>query len=348
MRDLIKKILNEQLYEESVIAEMAKAKGYCGKHFSSISPELPFCNAAENYIKTEIEQIGKRKSKVIFDKFRKGLASFYEKIEDDVLEIKIEELTNIHNVVIEGKKELQDAENMLRGNCTNINYVAKRQVNLLKDKAQLYFTGKNGEYSLTNRLDTNYSAIAILFTKFFSKKGAFDGVGYDSNNDWVKITKNWIEHSFNPSINFIDIRPEHEKNDKSAELSSLEFQELAKIYFSNSITFGSSEIRSMVDDVLTDVRKRGFESEKQFEKSYLDDGKKEFKRYAKDYGFVDRFLGIDFIYKGKNFWIPVQVKSSPQEATYLISSLGCKTYVIAEKTGKTFKINTLHSDKLSD
>jgi hypothetical protein len=104
----------------------------------------------------------------------------------------------------------------------------------------------------------------------------------------------------------------------------------------------------MVDDVLTDVRKRGFESEKQFEKSYLDDGKKEFKRYAKDYGFVDRFLGIDFIYKGKNFWIPVQVKSSPQEATYLISSLGCKTYVIAEKTGKTFKINTLHSDKLSD
>ena len=170
MRDLIKKIISEQLYEKSVIAEMAKAKGYCGKHFNSISPELPFCIAAENYIKTEIEQIGKRKSKVIFDKFRKGLANFYEKIEDDVLEIKIEELTDIHDIVIKGKKELEDAENMLRDNCTNINYVAKRQINTLKEKAQLYFIGKDGEYSLTNRLDTNYSAIAILFTKFSQKK----------------------------------------------------------------------------------------------------------------------------------------------------------------------------------
>jgi hypothetical protein len=346
MRNLIRKILREQLYEKSVIAEMAKAKGYCGKHFNSISPELPFCIAAENYIKTEIEQIGKRKSKVIFDKFRKGLASFYEEIENDILEIKIEELTDLSKIVKEGKKELEEVENMLSGNCKKINIIAERQMDSLKNNAQkqLYFTGKDGNYSLTNRLDTNYSAIAILFTKFFAKKGAFDGVGYDSNNNWEKIAKNWIEHSFNPSINFIDIRPEHEKNDKSAELSSLEFQELAKIYFTNSITFGSNEIRSVVDDVLTDVRKRGFESEKQFEKTYLDDGKREFIRYAKDYGFVDRFLGIDFIYKGNNFWIPVQVKSSPQEADYLISSLGCKTYVIAEKTGETFKISTKGDD----
>jgi hypothetical protein len=348
MRDLIKKVLKEQLYEKSVIVEMANTKGYCEKHFNSISPELPFCNAAENYIKNEIEQIGKRKSKVIFNKFRKGLAKFYEKITDEVLEIKIEQITDIHEIAVDGKRELQEAENMLNGNCTNINSVAEREMSLLKEKAQLYFTNKDGEYSLTNRLDTNYSAIAILFTKFFTKKGAFDGVLFDSNNNWEKISKNWIEHSFNPSINFIDIRPEDEKNNKSAELSSLEFQELAKIYFSNSITFGSREIRNAVEDVLTDVRKRGFNSEEQFEKAYLDGGKREFKRYARDYGFVDRFLGIDFIYKGKNFWIPVQVKSSPKEATYLISNLGCKTYVIAEKTGKTFKINTLHSDKLSD
>ena len=56
MRDLIKKIISEQLYEKSVIAEMAKAKGYCGKHFNSISPELPFCIAAENYIKLSVYQ----------------------------------------------------------------------------------------------------------------------------------------------------------------------------------------------------------------------------------------------------------------------------------------------------
>jgi len=32
----------------------------------------------------------------------------------------------------------------------------------------------------------------------------------------------------------------------------------------------------------------------------------------------------------------------------LISSLGCKTYVVAEKTGDSFKISTLHSDKLTN
>ena len=347
MRDLIKKVLREELQDKFVISEMGKYKTYCEKHFNSISAELPFCSAAEDYIKNEIEYIGRKKTKVIFDKFRSGISKYYEKISDEVLEIKIEELTDLSEIVQKGKKELEEAENHLKGNCSNVAQVAEKQLDTLKHKTQLYFTGKEGEYNVTNRLDTNYSAIAILFTKFFSKKGAFDGVKFDEMVDWNKIAKNWIEHSFNPSVKFIDIRPEYEKDDISASLTSLEFQELAKIYFSNNIAYNSREIRGAVEEVLNDVRRRGFESEDSFEKKYLED-KREYIKYAKDYGFVDRYLGIDFMYKGKNFWIPVQVKSSPQEATYLISMLGCKTYVIAEKVGKKFKISTNHSDDLSD
>ena len=347
MRDLIRQILKEELKGKEVIIEMSKLQGYCEKNFSKISPELPFCNAAENYTKNEIEEIGRRKTKVIFDKFKSGIAKFYKKIEDEVLEIKIEELSDSHDVVINGKQELDVAENLLQNNCSKIKSVADRQMDSFNTRAQFYFSGPEGDYSLTNRLDTNYSAIAVLFTEFFSKKGAFDGVNFNINIDWGKIARNWIEHSFDPSTPFMDIRPEDEQDDKSAALSSLEFQELAKIYFSNNIVFGSREIRRAVDEVLKDVRKRGFDSENLFESKYLN-GKKEYIKYAKDFGFVDRFLGVDFIYKGNNFWIPVQVKSSPQDATYLISSLGCKTYVIAEKTGKTFKLNTLHSDELSN
>ena len=347
MRDLIKKVLQEESGKKFIVSEMAK-KTYCERHFNSLSPELPFCNAAEDYIKNEIEQIGKKKTKVIFDKFRGGIAKFYENIQDEILEIKIEELTELSEIISEGKKELKEAENLLRGNCSKVDSVAQKQLDSLKTKTQLYFTGKEGEYNVTNRLDTNYSAIAILFTKFFSKKGAFDGVKYGENIDWTRVAKNWIEHSFNPSLKFMDIRPDDEKNDSSAALSSLEFQELAKIYFSNSIAFGSNEIRGAVEEVLKDVRQRGFESEKDFERKYLSGGKREYINYAKDYGFVDRYLGIDFIYKGRDYWIPVQVKSSPKEATYLISTLGCKTYVIAEKTGKTFKLSKIQSDNLSD
>ena len=346
MRDFIKKVLQEEFETKGIVSEMAK-KTYCERLFNSLSPELPFCNAAEDYIKNEIEQVGRKKTKVIFDKFRSGIAQFYENIQDEILEIKIEELNELSKIVSDGKKELKDAEEKLKDNCSKVDSVARKQLESLKTKTQLYFTGKEGDYNLTNRLDTNYSAIAILFTKFFSKKGAFDGIKYGENIDWGRVAKNWIEHSFNPSIKFMDVRPEEEKQDTTAALSSLEFKELAKIYFSNSIAYGSAEIRKAVEDVLQDVRQRGFESEHSFEKKYLT-GKKEYINYAKDYGFVDRYLGIDFIYKGRDYWIPVQVKSSPKEATYLISTLGCKTYVIAEKTGNTFKLSKVQTDKLSD
>ena len=57
MRDLIKKVLREELQDKFVISEMGKYKTYCEKHFNSISAELPFCSAAEDYIKNEIDKI---------------------------------------------------------------------------------------------------------------------------------------------------------------------------------------------------------------------------------------------------------------------------------------------------
>lgn len=344
------KIIKEELgkyVKNKVISEMASVSGYCKKAFSSITPEFHFCNAAENFIKNEIETVGRFKKKVIFDKFRKGVAKFFNSEHgDDELEIKIENITENHPIMQEGIEEVKAINDLISSNCPKVMNVFERQIANLKDKVQVYFT-ENDKYSITNRLDTNYSAIAVLFTKFFQHKGALDSVegGVDTLN-WDLIANNWINHAFNPSTKFIDIRNESDKLDKTQELSSLDFNELCRIYFKNVRVFNSSDIRDSVNHVLKDVRERGFASENAFEKNYLLN-KRDFMRLAKDYGFADRYLGIDFIYKGKDLWIPVQVKSSPQEATYLISSLGCKTYVIAEKTGKTFKINTLHSGELS-
>ena len=94
-------------------------------------------------------------------------------------------------------------------------------------------------------------------------------------------------------------------------------------------------------EVLKGVRGKGFETEDEFQKKYLD-GKKEFYRFAKDYGFVDMFGGIDFIYKANNgVWIPIQVKTTAMEPTYLISRMGCKAYIIADKKGKKFEIDVI-------
>ena len=346
----LEEIIKEQLdkYKKSiVITEMASSSDYCKKTFKAFGPELPFCEAAENYIKNEIETVGRAKKKVIFDKFRKGVAKFFSGDQtEEELEIKIENITDNHPLMKEGIEEIETVESLIGPNCPNVNKVFEKQMSNFKDKVQMYFT-ENEKYSITNRLDTNYSAIAVLFTKFFEHKGAFDSTENDVKQiNWENIAKNWIDHSFNPSIPFEDIRSEEDRLDRTKKISSLDFNELCRIYFKNITLFNSNDIRNSVNHVLKDVRERGFASENAFEKNYLVN-KRDFMRLAKDYGFADRFLGIDFIYKGKDFWIPVQVKSSPKEATYLISSLGCKTYVIAEKTGKIFKINTLHSDELS-
>lgn len=338
MKSLIKKVLQEYITESKVISEMA-GLDWC-REFKKIQPEYPFCRAAENYIKNELEDFpsvkGKRKSKLVFKEFELGLQKFYDAVKDDQeISKKIIRIDTSSPIYLQGKEELDTAIKLLKPNCTNIQKVAEKKLKDFENSVKLYFL-ENEKYSFNNRLPTNYSALSVLFTKFFSNKGAFDGV-YSVDHDWDKIAKNWITHSFHPYNEFIDIRPEDERVNNLTDLS---FKELARIYFTNDIVFNSEDIRNSVQKVLEGVRGKGFESEDQFERMYLEN-KREAIRFARDYGFVDMFTGVDFIYKGKNdMWIPVQVKTTATEPTYLISTLGCKNYVIAEKSGQKFKMDT--------
>lgn len=337
MEDIIKKVLLEYRREKRVISEMAKLD-WC-KDFPKYKPEYQFCTAAEEYIKTELEDSpseGRRKrGKKIFADFEKGMIDFYTNNEsDEIITKKILKIDETHPIFLEGLKEMNEANRLLKSNCPNFMKVAEKKLKDFKEKIKLYFI-ENELYSLDNRLPTNYSAIAVLFTMFFSKKGAFDEVVLE-DQDWDKIAKNWISHSFDGSIPFDDIRPEEEKKNK---LTSLDFQELARIYFKNDTVYNSNEIRKSVKKVLEGVRGKGFESEDSFENMYLKD-KKNYIRYAKDYGFVDMFGGVDFVYEGKNgMYIPVQVKTTATEPTYLISQLGCKAYLVVEKKGSKFYVD---------
>lgn len=339
MKELIKKILSEHFKTTKVITEMAKMD-WC-KDFPKYKPEYQFCTASEEYIKNELEDTPSdgriRRGKKVFMEFEKGMEQFYlSNSGDETISKKITQVNNTSPIYIEGKKEIEEAGKLLSPNCTNFNKVVGDKLKDFDNRVKLYFI-EDEKYSLDNRLPTNYSALAVLFTKFFEKKGAFDGVILDKQN-WNEISKNWISHLFDSSKKFKDIRPIEEKKH---ELSSLDFQELARIYFTNDKVFNSKDIRSAVNSVLVGVRGKGFESEDLFEEKYLK-GKKEYVRFAKDFGFVDMFSGVDFMYKGKNgYWIPVQVKTTVTEPTYLISKLGCKGYIIAEKSGRTFNIEEM-------
>ena len=337
MKDLIKKILNEHLSEKKVISEMA-TRDYCNS-FSSLYPEYHFCKAAENYIKTELEDAPsdgkKRRGKKIFKDFEKGLKIFFEKNGDDEkVKKRLIKIGTDSKIFIEGKEEVDEAARLLKNNCKNFKEVTDKKLKEFEDKTIIYFLDEKGGYSYENRLPTNYSALGVLFTEFFLKKGAFDGVRTEGHK-WDEIAKNWITHSFHTNNKFDDLRDEESKKEP---LSSLDFQELADIYFKDKILYNPTEMKRAVMDVLKGVRGQGFKTEDSFENIYLKD-KREYVRYAKDYGFVDMFGGVDFIYKANNdLWIPVQVKTYATEPTYLISKLGCKIYVVADKKGKNFDI----------
>ena len=345
MRDLIKRILSEQIKGKELLVEATQ--DWCQEfaEFGKSMPQYQFCKAADKFIRDELEDApvkgrGKPKRK-IFGDFEKGLQQFFQKnIKDETVKQNLIQIKTTSPIFIEGKKEIDQAAELLSANCPNFKKVTDKKLEDFENKIILYFKDETGGYSFENRLPTNYSALAVLFTKFFFEKGAF-GDQILKNIDWPHIAKNWINHSFNPSQNFIDIRSEEEKNDRTKDLSSLDFQELANIYFKGDTKFNSQGIRNSVMEVLKGVRGKGFETEDEFQKKYLD-GKKEFYRFAKDYGFVDMFGGIDFIYKANNgVWIPIQVKTTAMEPTYLISRMGCKAYIIADKKGKKFEIDVI-------
>jgi hypothetical protein len=347
MRNLIKKVLREQLNKKNVISEMASKADWCSKFRNDLEPTYEFCKAAEEYIKEELEDYvrpGKRKrANKVFGQFENAIVDYYEK-NSESLKDKLIRIEQTSPIFVKGAKDIEEAGKLLSGNCTNYQTVVNQKLNEFNNKVKLYFLDDK-MYSIENRLPTNYSALANLFTIFFKEKGAFDMV-FDKDHDWKSIVKNWISHSFEPNKNpFKDIRPEDEI--KSFPLSSLSFGELSDIYFKGSTTFNSENLKKSVMEVLAGVRKQGFSSEDKFENQYLK-GKETYHRFAEDFGFVDMYAGVDFIYKGENLWVPVQVKTTITEPTYLISSLGCKSYVIAELNKKTGKFEISPFPKASN
>jgi predicted AAA+ superfamily ATPase len=105
-----------------------------------------------------------------------------------------------------------------------------------------------------------------------------------------------------------------------------------------NIKIDSKRIFDSILKVLKDVRERGFATEDLFQEK-LDKYNIPYKRYARDYGFVDRFLGVDFVVQKGNEWLPVQVKSSKNEPQYRIEELDCDEPVIAIKDGNDFRLN---------
>jgi hypothetical protein len=322
------KLVVELLKEQDVSEKI----DYCKDTFGTRTPEYRFCTKAAGYIKSQ---------KSYQSDFRKYLETYVDNIVMD--RIMIERLTKDHPILTKGIKEIEDFKNLMGGFCNNLD--TDELVRRLIDDEHVYYKRPDGEYSVFNRIDTNYSALAVALTFYYNSKGAFELLMHDMGNklskvDWNSLAVSWIDHFFNEELEPYDPRPENFRAsgpifDTDSSPSYVLFN---KMFDPKNIKVDSKKIFDSILKVLKDVRERGFATEDLFQEK-LDEYRIPYKRYARDYGFVDRFLGVDFVVQKGNEWLPVQVKSSKNEPQYRIEELDCDEPIIAIKDGNDFRLN---------
>jgi hypothetical protein len=326
MKDLIKKALSEIVKEKTILIERYKSplQTNCEEAFDN-SNAVIFCLAA-----TDVFKQNKNKEQEVV---RNKLKDYFIDNEENISNINLQILKKDSKLSVEGFKEFKWVSDNGQKICQTIRKKMEETYNELLEGKYVLFTDKNGDYHLLNRLDTNYSALAIMFTNFLEKENVInnlaDRVTY--KNQWPGIANHLINYYLFPK--FYGLESFGKGILKSLDIEKYSLNDI----FENEILRETPEIKNKTIEALTKVREMGFATEREFLK-LLDEYGIEYKNFAKDYGFVDRFLGIDLFVKVHDFWMPAQIKTSKQEKT-LIDNLGCRGTLNVYKQNGEFFVN---------
>lgn len=327
MRDSIKRILREEY--KSLLPEQRKPKEVEGCGVFSDIDERDFCKVVEKELSDNLSE---------YKNLMANLLEKYFKSDDRISKIQMEKLDSESEIVKVGFKEIDDVVKLISANCPSGKDVALKEKNKWISKYNLYFKDENGKYHLLNRLNTNYTAMAVLITIFYEEL-------LEQVRAWtsrkttpsVLFAKDWIDHFFNPKIPLIDPRKgwRDDMTRTSTELVDTPnpISVFDKTFNPQDFEIEESEYHNKFMKALEQVRKKGFKTEDLFEKKLKEEGI-EYKRYGYDYSFVDMVLGVDFLIKqrkkGSDFWVPVQVKSHFKERFNLIDKFKCTKIIKPE------------------
>jgi hypothetical protein len=249
----------------------------------------------------------------------KYLKKFIEIYRDTIINLKMETLTQESQTAVDGLEELRWVHTHGKNLCPNIkSNIIEIYNNLMKGVYVFYADPTTKEYHPINRLDTNYSALAVMITEYYRDLGVIEdlqtkGVRYEK--EWEKPVEYLVKFAIYPNI----YNPNKSDIDVLKKLN-IDQKPLDYIY-EKLLNNLDSNISEKTHQVLSNVREAGFKTERKFIQQ-LEKYGITYKNFGKDYGFVDRLLGIDLFVKLNDGWYPTQVKSSKREET-LITKLGC-------------------------
>ena len=310
MKDSIKSVLRKYITEEKV----NWIKTHCNDSFSEKSERM-FCYAATKVIKDNFS---------LQQDLNKSLKKFIEIYRDTINNLRMETLTQESQTAIDGLEELRWVNENGKELCPNIKKnIVQIYNNLMNGVYVFYADPKTGEYHPINRLDTNYSALAVMITEYFRDLGAIDTLRARNirfEKEWEKVAEYLVKFVNYPAIY-------HPSNSDIDAVKKIEVDKKPlKYIFEKLLQNLDSKISKKTYQILANVREAGFVTERNFTKE-LDKYGITYQNFGKDYGFVDRYLGIDLFIKLNDGWYPTQVKSTEREKT-LISGLGCEGSII--------------------
>ena len=289
MRDLIKKLLREQIFTK--IRSNPNIYG-C---FLLKNQEKEFCKIASKKIERNKSKIKQQFKKIL------GLG-----LSDDLIKEKLlhYEMSKENPFFLQSRKDLWDLSKKLTGTCETAKASISDEIKNLNDKIVVLFKDKqNKNYHLINRLDTNYSALAYLLTMFrrHSSKKTSDLMLIDEVNYVIEVEK-----FYDLYFNISDVEMEKGKESDFFNQVFNYLGEDEKLEESLKLSF---------EDALYTIKKTreiGFKSEDEainFLKTKYPNN--EIVSYAGDFNFVD-LLGVDAIMYSlrSETWIPVQIKSN--------------------------------------
>ena len=305
MKDSIRSVIKKYITEEKV----NWIKEHCNNSFSQKSERM-FCYGATKVIKDDYS---------LQQDLNKYLKKFIEIYKDTIINLKMETLTQESQTAVDGLEELRWVNTHGKNLCPNIkSNILKIYYDLLEGIYIFYADPTTNEYHPINRLDTNYSALAVMITEYYRDLGVIEdlqtkGIRYEK--DWEKLSDSLVKFVIYPNI----FNP---KNSDIDVLKKLNIdQKPLKYIYEKLLNNLDSSISEKTYQVLSNVREAGFKTERKFIRQ-LEKYGITYKNFGKDYGFVDRLLGIDLFVKLNDGWYPTQVKSSKREQT-LITKLGC-------------------------
>jgi hypothetical protein len=328
MKDLIRAVVKNYLIEAE---EKSWVETHCDDAFSKKNDKY-FCYAATNTFKSNYD---------LQNSYRLKLREFIQKNKEKIGNISLQILKKDSEIAKNGFEEFRWVTENGKSLCPNIRQKMIEVYNrLLGNNFDLYLNSEGG-YHIINRLDTNYSALGVMVTEYFRGRGIIDLLstrGLVGKKSWAKPVSHLIQGTLYPKV----YHPNFFENDilKDMQVGENPLNQM----FMDLLTDQAPQISSKVINTLTKVRDSGFQTENKFIELLKSHGIT-YKNFGKDYGFVDRFLGIDLFVRLKDEWFPVQIKSSEREKT-LIDDLGCEGTIIVYPDDKnSFIVNRYTFDR---